>query len=415
MDFASISLVFLILTIIIGLKTKLNVGLIALTMSYILCRLSGTPEIEMIRGFNTGLFLMLLGVMILFGVAQVNGTMELIAKKITALTGSRTYLIPFVIYCVSILISSVGTGTLAGLILMSVFSMSLAKEMKVSPLLLGAMAFFGTNVGGVCPVAVNGIILDTLAREALQPAVSLPIMISEFIAITILVVLLYFYYGGHKINVESPFKLHELPSFSGKQKITLLGIVFMVFCVFAFKSNVGLISFFIATFLLLIHVADSKAVLGTVGWNTIILITGFGVFMKIIISLGGIALLAKGIGSFITPFTAPAFVSLTSSLMAMFCSVSGVVLPTIATIIPDILNSVGTGSYPILMTSMSVGAHIAGISPFTGGAILLSAYETILNESDQERERFYQGLMKLAGFVMVFAAAVAVTGIFNLI
>ena len=166
MDFATISLIFLLLTIVIGVKTKQNVGLIAMMMAYILCHLSGTPEANMIKGFNSGLFLMLLGVMILFGVAQVNGTMELIAKKIVALTGSRTNLIPFVIYFVSILISSIGPGAVAGLILMSVFSMSLAKEMKVSPILLAAMGFFGTNVGGVCPIAVNGIIIDTLAQEA---------------------------------------------------------------------------------------------------------------------------------------------------------------------------------------------------------------------------------------------------------
>lgn len=415
MDFAIVSLIFLVLTIIIGLKTKQNVGLIALMMAYILCRISGTPETDMIKGFNTGLFIMLLGVMILFGVAQVNGTMELIAKKIVALTGSRTKLIPFVIYLVSILISSVGPGALAGLILMSVFSMSLAKEMKVSPLLLGAMGFFGTNVGGVCPVAVNGIILDTLAREAGQPPVSASIMANEFIVVTLTVVALYFFYGGQKINVASPFKFNELPAFNTMQRITLAGIVLMVLCVFTFKANVGLISFFIATILLLIHAADSKAVLGTVGWNTIILITGFGVLMKIIIGLGGIALLAKTIGSFMNAFIAPGIVALIGSAMSLFSSVSGVVLPTVATMIPDIIHSLDGGNYKELATAMSVGAHIAGISPFTGGAIILSAYETILNESAQEREAFYYGLMKIALAATIFAALFSLLGVYKLV
>ena len=415
MNFASVSLIFLILTIVIGVKTKQNVGLIAMMMAYILCHLSGTPETTMITGFNTGLFLMLLGVMILFGVAQVNGTMELIAKKIIALTGSRTNLIPFVIYFVSILISSIGPGAVAGLILMSVFAMSLAKEMKVSPLLLATMGFFGTNVGGVCPIAVNGIILDTLAKEAGRGAVSGYVMGNEFIVVTMAVVLLYFYYGGHKINVASPFKLSELPAFNDKQKITIVGIILMVACVFAIKANVGLISFVIATGLLLIHAADFKGVLGTVGWNTIILITGFGVLMKVIISLGGIALLANILGSCMNLFSAPGIVSLTASIMSMFCSVSGVVLPTVSTIIPDIMNTLGGGSYNELMAALSVGGHIAGISPFTGGAIILSAYEMILNEEAEKREIFYYSLMKIAGSVSIFAALISLTGIYKVI
>lgn len=415
MDFATISLVFLVLTIAIGLKTKQNVGLIALMMAYILCLISGTPESDMIKNFNNGLFIMLFGVMILFGIAQVNGTMELIAKKIVALTGSRTKLIPFVIYLVSILISSVGPGALAGLILMSVFSMSLAKEMKVSPLLLGAMGFFGTNVGGVCPVAVNGIIIDTLAREAGQPPISASIMVHEFIVVTLTVVALYFYYGGHKINVASPFKFNELPAFNTMQKITLAGIALMVFCVFVFKTNVGLISILIATALLLFRMAETKEVLGTVGWNTIILITGFGVLMKIIIGLGGIALLAKTIGSFLTPFAAPGIVALIGSVMSLFSSVSGVVLPTVATMIPDIIRTLGEGNYKELATAMSVGAHISGISPFTGGAIILSAYETILNESVQARELFYYGLMKIALVATVFAAIFSLLGVYRLV
>lgn len=68
----------------------------------------GIADAEIIKGFNASLFLMLLGVTYLFSLAQLNGTLDLLAQKVIALAGKRIYLIPIIIYVFSTILAAIG-------------------------------------------------------------------------------------------------------------------------------------------------------------------------------------------------------------------------------------------------------------------------------------------------------------------
>ncbi len=53
---------------------------------------------------------MMLSVLLLFGIAGANGTMEIVAKRILSLAKGRAFLMPFVIYLLSFLLSASGAG-----------------------------------------------------------------------------------------------------------------------------------------------------------------------------------------------------------------------------------------------------------------------------------------------------------------
>lgn len=86
---------------------------------------------------------MLLGVTYLFGLAEWNGTLKLLTKKITVLAGKRTYLIPVVMYLFATVLSALGPGTIPTTAIMMVFGMTLAVEMKINPAMLAAIIFLG--------------------------------------------------------------------------------------------------------------------------------------------------------------------------------------------------------------------------------------------------------------------------------
>ena len=99
---ALFSLSLLVLAILLGFFRKMNAGLICIAFSLVLGRVAGIPDKAIIAGFSYNLFLTLLGVTYLFSLAQNNGTLKLIALKVVALAGKRTYLVPIFIFVFSI-------------------------------------------------------------------------------------------------------------------------------------------------------------------------------------------------------------------------------------------------------------------------------------------------------------------------
>ena len=95
---ALLSLGFLLLAIMLGFIRKMNTGLLCIAFALLLGRMAGISDAEIIKGFNASLFLMLLGVTYLFSLAQINGSLDLLAQKVISLAGKRVYLIPIIIY-----------------------------------------------------------------------------------------------------------------------------------------------------------------------------------------------------------------------------------------------------------------------------------------------------------------------------
>ena len=67
---ALISLGSLAAAIFLGFFRKMNTGLVCIGFALLLGKLAGIPDKEIIGGFNYSLFLMLLGVTYLFGLAK---------------------------------------------------------------------------------------------------------------------------------------------------------------------------------------------------------------------------------------------------------------------------------------------------------------------------------------------------------
>ena len=278
-----LSLVLLFFAIVLGFWRHMNTGLLSIAFALLLGRVAGIPDKAVLAGFNSSLFLILLGVTYLFSIAQLNGSLALMAEKVVALTGRHTALIPIVIYVFSTVLSALGPGTVPTIAIMMVFSMTLAAEMKIPPAMLAALVVLGASGGGVSPLAATGIIGKNLCEQIGLSGVEMPFLVNGVLSMTVYAAIVYVALGGWRLHSDHVIHLFELPPFSAKQKTTLAGIAVMVVLVMFFHFNVGLTSFAVAAVLSLLRVADEQEAFRNVPWGTLILIGGVSVLMNLII------------------------------------------------------------------------------------------------------------------------------------
>lgn len=405
---ALLSLLFLLLAIFLGFVRKMNTGLLCIAFALVLGRMSGVSDAAIMKGFNSSLFIMLLGVTYLFSMAQINGSLDLLAQKVIALAGRRVYLIPVIIYVFSIVLAALGPGSVPTMAIMMVFSMSLAAEMKISPVLLSTLTVLGSCAGGLSPLAATGIIGANLCAEFGLTGIENDFLLNGVFSFTVYAVIVYVWLGGYKLRAADDVGEKVIPSFNRKQLLTIAGIVAMVFMVMLLHINVGLVSFAVAAVLSFLRVSEEAKAIRHIPWNTLLLITGVGVLMQLIIDLGGINILSAALVSIMSAKSAAAVMGLTSGIMSWFSSSSGVVMPTLLPTVPHIAQQLGGVNELELASSITTISHVAAISPLsTGGALALAAYASAANANQKQQQNLF---MKMFG---VSALGVSVLCVFS--
>lgn len=405
---ALLSLLFLLLAIFLGFVRKMNTGLLCIAFALVLGRMSGVSDAVIMKGFNSSLFIMLLGVTYLFSMAQINGSLDLLAQKVIALAGRRVYLIPVIIYVFSIVLAALGPGSVPTMAIMMVFSMSLAAEMKISPVLLSTLTVLGSCAGGLSPLAATGIIGANLCAEFGLTGIENDFLLNGVFSFTVYAVIVYVWLGGYKLRAAEDVGEKFIPSFNRKQLLTIAGIVAMVFMVMLLHINVGLVSFAVAAVLSFLRVSEETKAIRHIPWNTLLLITGVGVLMQLIIDLGGINILSAALVSIMSAKSAAAVMGLTSGIMSWFSSSSGVVMPTLLPTVPHIAQQLGGVNELELASSITTISHVAAISPLsTGGALALAAYASAANANQKQQQNLF---MKMFG---VSALGVSVLCVFS--
>ena len=412
---ALLSLFSLAGAIFLGFFRKMNTGLVCIGFALLLGKIAGMADRDIIGGFNYSLFLMLLGVTYLFGLAEINGTLKLLTRKITVLAGKHTYMIPVVMYVFATVLSALGPGTIPTTAIMMVFGMTLAVEMKINPAMLAAIIFLGAAGGGMSPLAATGIIGLDLCQGFGLTGIELPLLVNGVLSSTVYAALVYVAFGGYKLKSDVVLQFSDIPAFNKEQIITLIGIAVMVGLVMLFKVNVGLASFTVAMVLSFLRVSDEEQALKKIPWGTLLLICGVGVLMNVIIALGGIDLLSASLASVMSAKTATTILGVTAGVMSWFSSTSGVVMPTLIPTIPHIIQQMSISVNPVeWVTAISMVSNTAGISPLsTGGALALAAYSAEAGAAAGELDRLFIKMVSISAAGVVTLSILAYFGFYR--
>ena len=164
MNFALISLVVLAVVVAVGFIKKINIGFFSIGAAFLLGLAGEMSAKDISKGFSSSMFVTLVGVTFFFGMASQNGTLDLFSKKIVALVGKRTYLIPILMFALSAFISAIGPGHIAAGILMTTFAVYLAFELDINPMATALYAKLGANAGCASTLSMTGILAKNLSE-----------------------------------------------------------------------------------------------------------------------------------------------------------------------------------------------------------------------------------------------------------
>lgn len=411
---AVISLIVLVIVVAIGFIKKVNIGFLSIGAAVLLGMAGGMSSKEIVAGFDTSLFVTLVGVTFLFGMASINGTLELISKKIIALVGRRTFLIPILMFFLSAGISALGPGHIAAGILMTTFAVYLALEMKISPFATALYAKLGANAGCASPLSLTGVLAKGLSEPLGYSGFGVHLFITTLISGFVFTLVVYVIYKGYKVTADNPMKLSELPKFDKKQLFTILVMAVLVILCIGFQMDVGTLAFVGAAILVLTGCVDEKKGIKNIPWGTLLMITGVGVLVNVMDTLGGISLISDFLMSVMTKATAVPIMAATSGILSWVSSTTGVVMPTLYPVASEIASNIGA-NYVELISAITATSFAAAISPLsTGGAIILSSYSAAKELEIDEQNRLFKTLFLLSVANVAINVLMAALGVFSL-
>jgi di/tricarboxylate transporter len=412
-----VALLFIIGAIALGFVKKINVGIVCLGLSLILGKLGGMGAGDIYKGFPYKLFATLLGTMLFFSLLQQNGTLEKISKRLIGACGKNTFLIPIIMYVVSFVLSAAGPGAISVQSVTIIFAVSLAVQMKVSPILMGAMATLGAVGGTASPIALTGIIVGDLLTEAGVEGLGNSVFLGVAACNLFCTIIVYIAFGGYKLRAEKVITSeNEKEHFDKNQRISLIALIVMVIMVVGFSYDVGLVCLSLSLILMLARAANEKQALKMIPWNVLVLIAGVSVLMNITQKLGGIDLLSAILASFMSRRTAAPIMGLTGGIMSWFSSANGVVFPTLTPMLPEIAEQVGDVSILNMVVVIICSATVAGISPLsTSGSLIMASYAQETNCDEKVQQKMFGTLFALSASLVGLVFIINLVGLLSFI
>ena len=399
----------LALVILVGISCvneDLNVGFLGIAFGIIVGGVfAGTPASKVMNAFPLSLFMILVGVTFLFGMAQTNGTMEkLTAYSIRACKGN-TALVPIIIYILATFITTIGPGNIAGCALMAPVAMAIASKVKMPAFLMTLLVVGACNGAAFSPFAPTGIISNGIIAKC-APELGIPadylntlawkIHFNSELAQGFVNIGGFFVMGGLKWLREqkgAALDIDELAPkpepFNAAQTTTLLLVAILIILVVVpglpgvkgtlpktitnMLSNVGSISFVLSIVLMLTGYGDSKAAVKVMPWSVIMMVCGVSVLIDVMDKAGGLNFLVEVMASVAGPTTICFWTAFVPAVISAYSSSSGVVMPMFLPMTPGLVEL--TGGDPIaIISSIDVGSHLVDTSPLsTLGALCIAS------------------------------------------
>jgi Na+/H+ antiporter NhaD/arsenite permease-like protein len=418
---AILSVCALALAVLVSCVSRLNVGVLALALAWIVgVYIGGMPVATIMSGFPSQLFLTLTGVTLLFALAETNGTLERITHHAVRLCRGNRGTIPIMFFALGAVLSSMGPGNIATAALLAPLAMSTAARVGIPLFLMAIMVGNGANSGALSPFAPTGIIVNGIMAKNGLPGLELQTYLYNLFAHALVAFSGYALFGGLKLFLSTPARATvsaaggdeadappepvRADAFDRRHWITLGTIVALVLSVIVWKVNIGMAAFAGAVVLVLSKSADDGEAIKRMPWRVIVMVCGVTVLIALVERAEGIDLLVSMVARTASATTVTGLVALFTGIVSVYSSTSGVVLPAFLPMVPGLAAAL-PGASPIdIATSMNVGGHLVDVSPLsTIGALCLAGVPA----ADEHRALFNKLLawglsMAVVGAVLCF-------------
>ena len=373
---AVLSLIAIGVVIVASFGTRLNVGVLAVALAWpIAVYAAGWKADAMMATFPSSLFLTLLGVTLLFGVAQANGTMAALTQRSLALTAGRASLLPLLFFALACAISTMGPGAIATLALLAPLAMAAGVRAGVPVLLTALMIGNGANAGNLSPFSAVGVIVSSAMGKAGLGGHEWRVWAANFTAHAMAGVIAWAIFGGPKLLRDDVRLEHEaLQPMTGTHRLTLAVGAVWVIAVVVFQVNLGFAAFAAAAVLVLAHTGDDAAMIRAVPWSVLVMVCGVSVLIGVLDGTGGMGLFTDLLARVASPTSVNGVIAFITGTISTYSSTSGVVYPTFLPTVPGLVERLGGGNPLEVALSINVGAALVDVSPLsTLGALCIAA------------------------------------------
>lgn len=370
---AMISLVLFVATIAIGVKMKFNLGLLGLAVAFIFgffvqvdggamssAALGGKPFIAL---FPMKIFWPVLGVSLMLGVGNTNGTYNIAIRWLTRLAGGRRALLPVLVFVIMTIVVSLGVGTAGVTMLFCTIAVNIAYDQDIDPVFMLMTLLCGCFSGVGSPFSIIGIVNNNYAmeyyNEMIAPGYLYP---RTLLMCCVCFAVLYIGFKGWKLERWTVEKSDEIEKMDRKQILTLIGFFAFMFLSLVFGLDLGLCGIFIAAVLVILGCADQKKIIAEVPWNSIVMISGMCIFVGVVKTAGGMDLLTDMLIKVMTRTTVKPIYALIGGLLGLVSSITSVILPSMLPTIPNVAAATGVNPYALFL-AVSFCANTCSCSP----------------------------------------------------
>jgi di/tricarboxylate transporter len=396
---ATASVCALFAAIAISCTSRINVGLVAIPLAWAVGVYAGRPADAVLAGFPSALFVTLAGVTVLFTLAEVNGTVGLVARRLLGLARGRRRLVPVIIFLIACAIATVGPGAIVAVALVAPVGMALSRRAGISPFLAALMIGNGANAGNLSPLSAVGIIANTRMASVGLGGHEWRVWAANFLAHSLVAL------AAYLLLIRSADTAAAAPDdserFTRGQQFTLAVIIAWIVAVVGFGGSIGLSAFAAAALIILAAVSDETGALKRMPWSTIVMVCGVTMLVAMVEKTGGMEVFTALLARLARPATVNGVIAFVTGLISTYSSTSAVVLPSFLPTAPGLVERLGGGNPLAVALSINVGASIVDVSPLsTLGALCVAA----VSEPEVARDLFRKLL--IWGFSMAVVGAV---------
>ena len=400
---------------------------------------------DIIAGFPSSLFLTLVGITYLFAIAQNNGTVDLLVRGAVRLVGGRVALIPWVMFGITGVLTSIGALGPAAVAIVAPIALGFAARYKINALLMGMMVIHGAQAGGFSPISIYGVTVNNIAAKAGLVNSPLTLFLGSMLFNAAIGAALFMFLGGRSlvgrsvhdedgtrpdgdtggvggggsrtvmrgfgsstpkpsgqtVTVENaPPLATAVKAITFDQILTLIGLASLAIFSLVLDLDVGFISMTVAVILALASPKAQKGAINQISWSTVLLIGGVLTFVGVLQEAGTVEYVGDAVAGIGIPLLVALLLCYIGAIVSAFASSTAILGVTIPLAVPFLLAG-EVGAIGVIV-ALSIASTIVDVSPFsTNGALVLA------NAQDVDRDVFYKQILKYSALVVIIGPLIA--------
>ena len=392
----------IVMSIVLGYTTKINIGLFAIAFSYLIgCFGMDLSAYEVVQLWPLKIFFVIFAVTLFYNFPLANGALEKLCSHLIYKCRHFPALLPLAIFFVATITAGLGAGYYTVLATMAPMILLLSKRTNLNIVIATLSVNYGALAGANFITSQSGVIFRELMRGAGVAndntfTYTLGIFAATFL-MPVVVLSIYSFITAKNSKIAIDAILPEPLDKKQKQSIILIFMMMAIVLIVPIlnllmpqiqaieflnaRIDIGFIAIFFALICLFLKLGDEKTVISLVPWNTLIMICGVGMLISLGVEVGVIYSLTEWLSTNVPIWMIPILVFIISAIMSIFASTLGVVAPALFPMVPTL--AIASGLSPLLLfTCIVMGAQSSSISPFSsGGSLILGAAQVHINKN----------------------------------